>query len=104
MKAMALLLFEIYYAKKGLIAVNADFFKNKQEIEPLILNEQNESSEDQNRFGIKVISVAMGFVGIGIIVLGTISNQASKVVNIVGAVILFSALLIWRSISKAKTM
>ncbi len=99
-----LLLFEIYYAKKGLIAVNADFFKNKQEIEPLILNEQNESSEDQNRFGIKVISVAMGFVGIGIIVLGTISNQASKVVNIVGAVILFSALLIWRSISKAKTM
>lgn len=99
---LILFVFERYYASKGLVSPNSEIFNHKDEVNAIQIEEQHIESDAQNRFGIKVIAISMGFVGLGIIVLGTVSDNSTKVVNTVGAIILFAAFLIWRAINKAK--
>lgn len=86
---------------------------NKQQIgelleekEPLTGNqklntsrESHQQSQRQNIFGIKVIAISIGIVGIGVFTLGTIANQG-LVAMVVGGIIAFSFLPIWRAALK----
>jgi Na+/proline symporter len=63
-------------------------------------NQSSDMEEDadvsiQNRFGIRVIGVAMSIVGIGIVLLGFAANQTGIVVPLVGSIIVLVGLIIW---------
>lgn len=99
---LILFLFERYYASKGFISPRANVFEDVIQLDSIKQDEAFYESDTQNRFGIKVISLSMSFVGIGIIVLGAVSDNSSKVVNIVGSIILLAAFLIWRASNREK--
>lgn len=61
--------------------------------------ESHHQSQKQNIFGIKVIAISIGVVGIGVFTLGFIANQG-VVAMIVGGIIALAFLPIWRSALK----
>lgn len=98
---VVLLGFEMYYKSKGMFSPRANIFTTDLEKKPPLSAAHHESAKAQNIFGIRVIAIAMGFVGIGIISLGSIADYSSKVVITVGILILLSALFIGRLTIKA---
>ncbi|MFA6087758.1 sodium:solute symporter family protein [Mucilaginibacter sp.] len=61
--------------------------------------EIHEQAQQQNIFGIKVIAISIGIVGVGVFILGTIAHQGS-VAMIVGGIIAMAFLPIWRAAIK----
>lgn len=93
---LVLLAFEIYYKSKGMFAPGAHIFTTDIEQIPVLSPAHHEAAKAQNIFGIRVIAIAMGFVGTGIIILGSIANYSSKVVIAVGVLIGLLAIFIGR--------
>lgn len=93
--------FEMYYRSKGMTSPKATLFTTDNEQKPLLTTEFHQAAKAQNIFGIRVIAIAMAFVGIGIIILGSIADYASKVVIVVGIVVLVLASFIGRLTLKA---
>lgn len=61
--------------------------------------DSHRQSQEQNAFGIKVIAMSIGIVGIGIFILGTIA-QKGAVAMVVGCIIALAFLPLWRSAMK----
>jgi SSS family solute:Na+ symporter len=93
---LVLLAFELYYKSKGMFAPGANIFITDIEQKPVLSAAHHEAANAQNIFGIRVIAIAMGFVGTGIIILGSIANYSSKVVIAVGVLIGVLAIFIGR--------
>jgi solute:Na+ symporter, SSS family len=95
----ALALFELFYLQRGLVSPKALAMINQpREAKPLLQERaQHQEAEKQNLFGIRVIALSMGVVGIGIITLGLLAAAFSHVVISVGTTILVAAVLIARA-------
>lgn len=91
---MVLLSFELYYKAKGKVSIKALESLSMENKKPEF-NEHLDASA-QNKFGIRVISLSMGVVGIGIGILGYLSTTFSGMVMGVGIVILLAAIMIWK--------
>ena len=100
---LVLFAFEMYYRRKGMVAPRANVFTTNLEQVPVLSAAHHEAAKAQNIFGIRVISISMGFVGIGIITLGSIASYSSKVVITVGALIMLLALFIGKLTMKTGT-
>ncbi|WP_235884357.1 sodium:solute symporter family protein [Pedobacter hiemivivus] len=93
-----LLCFEIYYAAKGMVSAKAvEMEKEKlvtavKPIDPIV----HADAAKQNKFGIKVIALSMGVVGVGIGILGYVAKDFSATVMTVGGLIIISAIFLWR--------
>lgn len=87
-----LYIFEMYYRSKGIFTT----YKQPMEHDQLeaIQYELDLDAERQNIFGIRVIGFAMCIVGIGISILGFLSQSMSMVVLLVGACIIIASMLI----------
>ncbi|HEY9261495.1 sodium:solute symporter family transporter, partial [Chitinophaga sp.] len=84
--------FEMYYKLRGCISVS-DFLR-EQPMEPTIDVLQHQAATAQNKFGVRVIAIAMALVGLGVFVLGTIATKASDIVMVVGSCIVAGAIWI----------
>jgi SSS family solute:Na+ symporter len=96
-----LLAFELYYLATAQIAAGASAFDGVEE-ENLVEAVVDKDSERQNIFGIQVIAISMGIVGIGIIVLGAIAALWGSLVMGAGACIFLAALFIMHLANKRK--
>ena len=92
--------FEMYYRVKGQVAEFPSFGKIAEEKVELSVASAEESSR-QNRFGIRVIAMAMAVVGAGIALLGMLAEKSAVTVIVVGLIIVLSALMIWRKTAVA---
>jgi hypothetical protein len=90
---VSLFLYEWYYKLKGFVAPIDQTILN-QPVVDLEAIDASEDAEAQNTFGIRVIAGAMAVVGIGISILGLISDTMSTVVTSVGIIIIAFAILI----------
>ena len=61
--------------------------------------ERQQQAREQNVFGVKVIAISIGIVGVGVFILGTIAHQG-LVAMIVGGIIAAEFLPIWRAAVK----
>jgi len=97
-----LLFFEIYYTAKGHISIKVEEMEQEKELTAVRIVDPalHIEAAKQNKFGIGVIALSMGIVGIGIGILGYIAKDFSITVMAVGGLILISAVLIWRVASK----
>ncbi|MEI6947102.1 sodium:solute symporter family protein [Paraflavisolibacter sp. H34] len=95
---LLLVLFEWYYYSKGHVSAKAVALSHKVAAEslPVAQSLHHAEAEKQNIFGIRVIAIAMGSVGIGIIILGMLATGYSGIVIGVGLAILLCSLLIGR--------
>jgi len=94
---LILLVFEIIYQSKGFVASQAIAMKNAQALAKqatVIDQEEQQAAEKQNIFGVRVIAIAMGVVGAGIIYLGLVAPSFSTTIALVGTFILIAALTI----------
>ncbi len=94
---LILLVFEIIYQSKGFVASQAIAMKNAQALAKqatVIDQEEQRAAEKQNIFGVRVIAIAMGVVGAGIIYLGLVAPSFSTTIALVGTFILIAALII----------
>lgn len=95
---LLLLAFELYCKlnnKQG-----PDYMKAAAEIISTQTIAEHAASQQQNVFGIKVISISMAVIGIGIITLGVLATSFSQVVIGVGLFILIMAAIIWYKIKR----
>lgn len=90
---LCLFFFEYYYKVKGTYALAADAVSPASTTSIEIEVDTNDA-DAQNIFGIRVIGAAMAVVGIGISILGVLSNAMNAVVVSVGIIILLSAIAI----------
>jgi len=97
-----LLFFEIYYTAKGRISIKVEEMEQEKRVTAVRVVDPalHIEAAKQNKFGIGVIALSMGIVGIGIGILGYIAKDFSITVMVVGGLILISAGLIWRVDSK----
>jgi SSS family transporter len=95
---LLLALFEGYQILRGykneFVYVPKDTQNNQSELKIVI--EDTEKGSEQNRFGVRVIALAMGFVGLGVATLGFFANKNMPAM-VVGLCVLCSALPIWAS-------
>lgn len=92
-----LLFFEFYYKSKGMIASKAIAMKESQTLAQQNYQpnkEEDQSAQQQNIFGIRVIAISMAVVGAGIAYLGLVAANFSTTIVVVGALILISAIAI----------
>jgi len=83
--------------------VSADYLRYKNlPVEEEMTEEDRESSDGQNRHGLKVLSLAMGAIGIILVLLGVISTGARLIISI-GVVILLFAVYIYRQSMNKKS-
>src|SRR5690606_10368391 len=76
--------------------VSADYLRYKNlPVEEEMNEDDKESSNVQNRHGLKVLSLAMGGIGIILILLGAISTEARLIISI-GLIILLLAVYLFR--------
>lgn len=95
---LLLLTFELYCKlnnKQG-----PDYMKAAAELISTQTIAEHAASQQQNVFGIKVISISMAVIGIGIITLGVLATSFSQVVIGVGLFILIMAATIWYKIKR----
>lgn len=95
---LLLLTFELYCKlnnKQG-----PDYMKAAAELISTQTIAEHAASQQQNVFGIKVISISMAVIGIGIITLGVLATSFSQVVIGVGLFILIMAAIIWYKIKR----
>ncbi|WP_256011420.1 sodium:solute symporter family protein [Desertivirga xinjiangensis] len=92
--------FELVYLLNKKVSAKAlglmtepDPIKNLLDIES---KEAHADAEKQNIFGIRVIAIAMGCVGIGIVTLGVLASSFSGIVISVGAIVAMAAAFIGR--------
>lgn len=99
-------IFEIYYAKRGFVSQKAVQMEEDKLLVQIGASNKNaevhESAAEQNIFGIRVIALSMGVVGLGIVVLGILAKGFSNVIIGVGIVIFVAALAIWRATARKK--
>jgi len=99
-------IFEIYYAKRGFVSQKAVQMEEDKLLVQVGASNKNaevhESAAEQNIFGIRVIALSMGVVGLGIVVLGILAKGFSNVIIGVGIVIFVAALAIWRATARKK--
>ena len=98
--------FEVFYYLKGQVSAKALAMKADAEM-VLALNTSpsgtsHADAADQNIFGIKVIAIAMGTVGLGIIILGVLAAEFSGIVIVVGLSVLLASLFLGRLSLKMK--
>jgi solute:Na+ symporter, SSS family len=92
---LVLAAFEIYYMMNNRVSDKAlAMAVQSAKKERAYNHEAHLESLKQNRFGVRVIALSMGVVGIGITTLGIVAEQFGGVVIGVGVVILFFSLLI----------
>ncbi|HLR32881.1 MAG TPA: hypothetical protein VK074_10345, partial [Fodinibius sp.] len=65
-------------------------------VEEKLNDSAGDTSEQQNRYGLKVIAYSLAFTGGLILVLSFIASKAHVLVGTVGSVILGVAYLVWR--------
>lgn len=95
---LLLLAFELYCKlnnKQG-----PDYMKAAAEVTSTQNIAEHAASQQQNVFGIKVISISMAVIGIGIVALGVLATSFSQVVIGVGLFILIMAAIIWYKIKR----
>ena len=95
---LLLLTFELYCKlnnKQG-----PDYMKAAAEVTSTQTIAEHAASQKQNVFGIKIISISMAVIGIGIITLGVLATSFSQVVIGVGLFILIMAAIIWYKIKR----
>ena len=95
---LLLLTFELYCKlnnKQG-----PDYMKAAAEVTSTQNIAEHAASQKQNVFGIKIISISMAVIGIGIITLGVLATSFSQVVIGVGLFILIMAAIIWYKIKR----
>ena len=97
---LILFFFEFYYRSKKMVYAFQEF----HEVNDVQIDTNQIESDAQNIFGIRVISAAMAIVGIGITVLGFLSNTMNAVVATVGVIIFVIALIIGGLTFKAKSI
>jgi len=104
---LILLIFELVYQSKGLVASRAIEMKNalvlSKQIEAFDEEEQR-AAENQNVFGVRVIAISMAVVGAGISYLGLVAPNFSTIIVAVGALILISAIVIGAATVKNKVV
>jgi SSS family solute:Na+ symporter len=97
-----LLFFEVYYTAKGRVSAKVEEMEQAKlatatkTVDPAV----HLDAAMQNKFGIRVIALSMGVVGVGIAVLGYVAKDFSATVMTVGGVIFLSAILLWRLASR----
>lgn len=97
--------YEIWAISKG--KVSSDYFAYIQErkkskgVEEKLNKSVDRDSLEQNRYGLKVIAIALGFIGGLILALSIIAGEASLLVGSMGVLIAGIGYLIWR-ISRRK--
>jgi solute:Na+ symporter, SSS family len=92
---LVLAIFEIYYSLNQKVSAKALLMEINSEAKERVHNPAAHiESLKQNRFGVRVIALSMGVVGIGITTLGILADRFGGVVISVGAVILFFSGLI----------
>ena len=91
---MVLLVFEFYYLSRGSVAQGADAFDLADAENEQVAPSVHLDAEMQNIFGIQVIAVSMGIVGIGVIVLGAIASAWGGIVMATGLIIFLAAFFI----------
>ncbi|WP_290790892.1 sodium:solute symporter family transporter [Flavihumibacter sp. UBA7668] len=103
---LILLFFELYYACKGrthtsgyIVSDNGSDTNKSNRTE-----DAHREAEKQNIFGIRVISLSMLVVGVGIIILGLLANDFSWVVISVGSLILIIAAFVWKAAHQRSRM
>lgn len=93
-----LLIWELYYASKNYESPRASAV-----IKPAVAISEKKASDadanNQNNFGIKIIAGAIGIVGAGIAMLGALAQKGTTAM-IIGLVIFFLAIPLWRSVSR----
>jgi len=102
---LILSLFELWYRSKGQVSEKVEEMEAHRMAEALRPVEHvalHQDAEQQNIFGIRVIALSMGVVGLGIAWLGMLAERFSTVVVVVGLVILVSSLVIGKLTFKKK--
>jgi SSS family transporter len=99
---ISLFFFEIYYKIKGQFAENPVVLPEMSVVTADAADEDD--SNAQNNFGIKVIAISMAIVGAGIATLGFISAASSTIVASVGAIIMVISFFIWRATLPSKLL
>lgn len=93
---LLLAFFDLYQIIKG-VKNEQVLTQNKNvqaEIPPQTHAHNPEESNQQNRFGVQVIALSMGFVGLGVTLLGLFANQSIPAI-VVGLLVFCFAVIIW---------
>ena len=90
---LMLAFFEVYYRKRitenmSVAAASSTFISEVPSPDP--------EAQRQNRFGVRVIAISMATVGLGIAILGMLSEQSGAVVVVTGTIIMLTSAWIWR--------
>ncbi|MCT4644143.1 MAG: Na+:solute symporter [Carboxylicivirga sp.] len=84
-----LLAYEIYARYKN--AISEDYINYKSKLSEEVVEEQTSS---QNEYGLKVLSITLGIVGVLIAVLGLLSDSSKELVLSVGVMVIVLSLII----------
>ncbi|MCT4586982.1 MAG: hypothetical protein N4A71_04110 [Carboxylicivirga sp.] len=84
-----LLAYEIYARYKN--AISEDYLNYKSKLSEEVVEEQTSS---QNEYGLKVLSITLGIVGVLIAVLGLLSDSSMELVLSVGVMVIILSLII----------
>ncbi|TDQ07150.1 sodium:solute symporter family protein [Pedobacter metabolipauper] len=97
---LLLLAFELYSKLND--KLGPDYMKAPVETTGTQTIAEHAASQRQNVFGVRVISISMAVIGIGVIVLGILAPRFSGIVSGVGLFILVMAAMIWYKIRVTK--
>jgi solute:Na+ symporter, SSS family len=94
---LLLALFEVYQLLRGV--KNEAIVVQSKDLQTGTPTHTTEESNEQNRFGVRVIALSMGFVGLGVAILGLVANNNMPAM-VVGLLVFVAAIPIWRSAKK----
>ncbi|MEX2511577.1 MAG: sodium:solute symporter family protein [Cyclobacteriaceae bacterium] len=94
--------YEVYAARKEKISARFQFFSDWKQQEGMANDTLYEEAEIQNRFGIKVIGLALVSIGIMFLVLGLVAEKGIFYTLLMGGIILVLGLCLVKFIYKKK--
>ena len=91
-------LYEIWAKYKDKVSAQYKAYKHREEqdIEDKISTSEKDSSEEQNQYGLRVISISLALTGLLIVILSFLAGKANLLVGCVGMSIIMVGYLIWR--------
>jgi solute:Na+ symporter, SSS family len=98
---LVLAAFEYYYYTRGITSPRALAMQRAAIQAPAIQQTQHEAAQQQNRFGITVITVAAAFVGAGIALLGVLAGGNITVVTVGSIIFLLAGTALYRYVVRA---
>jgi solute:Na+ symporter, SSS family len=100
---LLLFFYEIFEKKISQEYKNYLTFKEKQAIASLKINEEEkQATEQQNRFGLKVIAFSLVFTALMLFGLSLLTTSGVGITAGISVIVLFSALIPWRAASMKK--